>query len=216
VTRERKDIRVRAGLAAGVGAVLLGALTGCSTLLGTSAAVPSASAAPQASYKVSAVTVSTPKPRTAAPALKTTGSAWPAILASLAGYGQWVLANPDPAKVADVAQPGCAMYDLLSQQTTALFEEKAYLKPSAPVFTLVTGPSPAPAGNEVDLDVTVTRAAEPVLSQSKATVISTFTALPAIPLEITLYQGTDKKWRFCTVNAWSDTGAADDPSVPLL
>lgn len=204
-------------MALGVGAALLGALTGCSTLVGASPTpVTSTSAAPQPSWTVPVLTVATPKPRTAAPALKTTGTSWPSILASLSAYGQWVLANPDPAQVANVAQPGCAMYNLLTQQTTALFEEQAYLKPSPPVFTLVSGPSPAPVGNEADLDVTVTRAAEPVLSQKKGTPISTFAALPPTPLEITLYQGTDKKWRLCTVNAWSDTGAADDPSVALL
>jgi hypothetical protein len=205
----------------GVSAVLLGGLSGCSALLG-STAVPSTSATPQPSYTVTNLTVATPKPKTGAPALKTTGTAWPAILASLAGYGQWVLANPDLSKIGNVAQPGCAMYDLLSQQTTALFEELAYLKPSAPVFSLVTGPSPAAGstiavlGNEVSLDVTATRAAEPVLSQSNAAPISTFQPLPATALEITLHQGSDKKWRFCTVNAWSDTGEDDDPSVPLL
>jgi hypothetical protein len=67
------------------------------------------------------VTVAAPKPKTAAPALKTTGTAWPALLASLSGHGQRVLANPDPSKLADVAQPGCAMYNLLSRQTILLF-----------------------------------------------------------------------------------------------
>jgi hypothetical protein len=206
----------------GGGALLIGALTGCSTLLGASAAVPSASAAPQPSYSVNALTVATPKPTTAAPALKTTGTAWPAILASLSGYGQWVLANPDPSKITNVADPGCAMYDLLLQQATALFEEQAYLKPSAPIFSLVTGPSPAAGstiavlGNQVSLDVTATRAAEPVLSRSTATPISTFQPLAATTLEITLDQGADKRWRFCRVNTWSDTGEDEDPSVPLL
>jgi hypothetical protein len=208
--------------ALGLGALLLSALTACFPLLGSTATVPSAAATPQPSYTVTNLTVAAPKPKTGAPALKTTGTAWPAILASLAGYGQWVLANPDPSKVANVAAPGCAMYDLLSQQTTALFEEQAYLKPSAPVFSLVTGPSPAAGstiaalGNEVSLDVTAIRAAEPVLSQSTATPISAFQPLPATALEITLYQGADKKWRFCTVNTWSDTGEGGDPSVPLL
>jgi hypothetical protein len=214
--------RRKTASALGAGALLLSALTGCSALLGSTAAVPSASATPQPSYKVTNLTVATPKPKTGPPALTTTGTAWPAILASLAGYGQWVLANPDPSKIANIAAPGCAMYDLLSQQTTALFEEQAYLKPSAPGFSLVTGPSPAAGstiavlGNQVSLDVTATRAAEPVLSRSKATPISTFQPLPATALEITLYQGADKKWRFCTVNTWSDTGDDEDPSVPLL
>jgi hypothetical protein len=216
VTSTRKT-----AIKAGVGAGLLGVLTGCSALLGATP-VPSTSAVPQPSYSVAVVTVPTPKPRTAAPALKTTGTAWPAILASLAGYGQWVLANPDPSKVANVALPGCAMYDLLSRQTTAMFEEQAYLQPSAPAFGLVTGPSPAPGstiavlGNQLTLDVSATRSSESVLSRSKATPISAFDALPTTALRITLNQGTDKRWRFCTVNAWSDTGEPDDPSVALL
>ena len=125
-------------------------------------------------------------------------------------------------KVGNVALPGCGMYALLTRQTTALFDEQAYLKPSAPAFSLITGPSPAPGstvavlGNQVTLAVTASRPAEPVLSRSKATPISAFDALPATALQITLNQGADKKWRFCTVNAWSDTGEAGDPSVALL
>ncbi|WP_199512100.1 hypothetical protein [Nucisporomicrobium flavum] len=39
--------------------------------------------------------------------MSNTGTAWPAMLASLSGYGQWLLANPDPAKVETIAAPGC-------------------------------------------------------------------------------------------------------------
>jgi hypothetical protein len=215
--------RLRAGVAAGVGGMLLAGLAGCSALLGA-AATPavSASAAPAPSYTVSVVNVATPKPRTAAPTLTTTGSAWPAILASLSAYGQWVLANPDPALVGNVATPGCSMYDLTSQQTTALLEEQAYLKPSAPVFSLVTGPSPtagsttAVLGNQVTLSVTASHSAEPVVSRKKSIQIAEFGALAPTRLLITLFRGTDNKWRFCTVTASADTGAADDPTIPLL
>jgi hypothetical protein len=210
--------RSRASLAAGVGGVLLAALAGCSALPGAAAAP----ATPVPSYTVPVLTVATPKPRSAAPALKTTGVAWPAVLASLSGYGQWLLANPDPALVGNVATPGCSMYNLISQQATALLRDQAYLQPAAPVFGPVTGPSPAPGataavlGNEVTLDVTATRPLEAVLSRAGGMRISSFDALPQSTLQITLFRPADNKWRFCTVNAQADTGAGDDPSVPLL
>jgi hypothetical protein len=212
---------LRAGLAAGVGGVLLAALAGCSALLGP-AATPATPVPPAPSYTVPALTVATAKPRIAAPALKTTGVAWPAVLASLSGYGQWLLANPDPALVGNVAMPGCSMYNLIAQQATALLRDQAYLQPAAPVFGPVTGPSPAPGttaavlGNEVTLDVTATRPIEAVLSRAGAMQISSFDALPRTTLQITLFRPADNKWRFCTVNAEADTGAGNDPSVPLL
>jgi hypothetical protein len=195
---------------AGAGAAVLAALAGCS--VGTNPA-PSRSTAPAPSASVNAVPIATP--RTAAPALKTTGTAWPAILASLARYGQWILANPDPSQVAKIATAGCSMYGLISQQTTALFEEQAYLKPSPLVFSLVVGPSLVP-GNEATLSVTASRPAETVVSRLKGTPIASFDVLPQTDLRITLFRGSDNKWRFCTVNAVSDTGDAEDPSIPLL
>jgi hypothetical protein len=200
---------------AALGVLLTVGLSGCAAGAGAATSVASTSAAPGPSYTVHALTAAVPKPKTAAPALKNTGAAWPAILASLSAYGQWLLANPDPALVATIAQPGCAMTDLLSRQVTALYEEGAYLKPSPPVFTLISGLSPA-IGNEAGLDVTASRAAEPVLGATTGTVISTFDPLPTTDLDITLYRGADNKWRFCTVNTAADTGANDDPSVPLL
>ena len=66
------------------------------------------------------------------------------------------------------------------------------------------------------LTVTATRAAGTVLSQAKAQTITAYGPLPTTSLQITLIQGADKKWRFCTVNPMTDTGAPDDQSVPLL
>jgi hypothetical protein len=201
---------MRRGLAAVAGGALLAAVAGC-------AATPPAptAATPTPSWTVRVLTAAPIKPKTAAPALKITGTAWPAILASLSGYGGWLLANPDPSLVAMIATPGCAMNDLLSRQVTALHEENAYVTPSPPVFSLVVGRSPA-VTNEMTLDVTASRPAEPVLAGPKATVISSFAALPPTSLQITLVRGADNKWRFCTVNAIADTGDGSDPSVPLL
>jgi hypothetical protein len=207
-------------MALGVSGALLAASAGCSALLGSAAPVtpPTSAAAP--SFPVPVLTVATPRPRSAAPALKSTGTAWPSILASLAGYGQWLLANPDPSLVGNVATPGCATYNLISSQVTGLFRDQAQLKPSAPVFGPVTGPSPAAGatmaalGNEVTLDVTASRPAEAVISRNRGIQVSAFDALPQSALRITLYRGADQRWRFCTVDALPGT-AADGP-VPLL
>jgi hypothetical protein len=203
-----------------VAASLLAATAGCTVPAGSTGAP--AGSVPAPTYTVNVLGVATPKPRTPAPALKITGAAWPAILASLARYGQWLLANPDPSLVGTVAVPGCSMYDLLSTQVEGLLWDQAYLRPSAPVLGLVVGPSPAPGtplavlGTSVTIDVTAYRAVEPVLSRSKATQISAFPALPPTALRVTLQRGGAGKWRFCTVNAATDSGADEDPSVPLL
>jgi hypothetical protein len=110
------------------------------------------------------ITVVTPKVRTAAPAVKNTGTAWPAILASLAAYGQWSLANPDPATVAAVAVPGCSTANQLAEQMTGLLGSRALVKPS---------------------------------------------------LAITLNRGSDRKWRFCSIESIVD-GSPEDPTVALL
>src|SRR4051794_18807500 len=98
-------MRVRSAVAAT--AILGGVLVlagGCAaspttvTAGGTTTPRPRVSATP-----ARVITIATPKARTAPPALKNTGTSWPAILASLSAYGQWVLANPDPAKLAPIA-----------------------------------------------------------------------------------------------------------------
>lgn len=216
-------MRVRPWVTLGVALSL--ALAGCSgsgaaatTAPSAGAPSPGVSSAPPAKV----IVVATPRPRSAAPALKITGTAWPAILTSLTGYGQWVLANPDPARATMITTPGCAMFDLLSQQASALLRDKAYLKPSPVVFGPVTGPSLAPGTpvtalyGRVTLNVTVSRPGEPVLSRAGARQISQFDPLPPTDLRITLAQGTDGGWRLCTAYAWSDSGEPDDPSVSLF
>ncbi|MFG1609795.1 hypothetical protein [Actinoplanes sp. NPDC049265] len=202
-----------------IGAVMvLGTGSGCATVAVTASPPPAASSVPAGSpVPVQVRTVATPKPRTAAPGLATTGTAWPAVLSSLARYGQWILANPDPAQVGAVATPGCAFSGLLSQQADGLLRDNAYLVPSAPVFGPITGPTAAGSGlgTTVTLNVTASRPAEVVMSRSGRQ-ITAYDTLAVTPLQITLMQGADRKWRFCTVDAMSDAGAPDDPSVPLL
>ncbi|AGL16181.1 hypothetical protein [Actinoplanes sp. N902-109] len=218
----------RLGSATVLAGAVSGALTGCSVLTGSSV-TPAGSVTPVPSASVSwappakVITAVTPKPRTAAPPLTITGTAWPAILASLTAYGQWLLADPNPALVGNVAAPGCATANTIVELADSLLRDKAYLKPSPVVFGPVTGPSLAPGttlaalDGEAVLDVTVQRPAEPVMSRSGAVQIGSYDPLPAgTALQITLRQGSDAKWRFCTIDALDDSGAPDDPSVPLF
>jgi len=216
--------RLRGGTTALAAGALLGALSGCSVVPGFAPAVPRASTtpAPVPTAPIPVLTFAGPKPRTAAPALNTTGVAWPAILTSLTRYGQWLLANPDTALVSNVAQPGCAMSNLIAQQAAGLLGDRALLKPVPPVFGPVTGPSPASGstaaalGNMVTLGVTASRPQEPVLSRTGGRQLAVFDALPRTDLRITLYRAADQKWRLCTVDSTVDWGAPDDPSLPLL
>jgi hypothetical protein len=213
--------RLRAAAALGMTGTLLVATAGCSVVPGFAATppAPSASAAPAPTTPVRVLTIAVPKPRTAAPALKTTGTAWPAILASLSGYGQWVLANPDPALVGNVAEPGCAAATLVSQQAAALLRDRAYLQPSPPVFATVNGPTGtavAVLGNQVTLDVTASRPSEPVLSRTGKKPVTGFGALPLTALRITLFRAADKKWRLCAVDPIPGAAVPGDPPVSLL
>jgi hypothetical protein len=60
------------------------------------------------------------------------------------------------------------------------------------------------------------RPAEPVISRTGGRTISTFDAFPQSTVQITLDLGADKRWRLCAVEAATDEGATDDPSVALL
>ena len=212
--KERADVRtrLRRAIALGAGCLLAAAPAGCSAVPGFAAgpATPSASAAPLSTSPVRVLTVAVPRPRTPAPALRTTGTAWPAILASLAGYGQWLLANPDPTLVATVAEPGCGAANLTSQQVAGLLRDRVFATVSGPVGSTVGA-----LGNTVLLDVTVSRPLEPVLSRTGKPVTA-FGALPLTALRITLFRPADKKWRLCTVDRVPGTALPGDPPVSLL
>ena len=193
-------MRAKLGL---VGVAVVATLSGCSALTGggasataTTGPTPAVSTSPSPMRVISAVT---PKARTGAPGLSTTGSAWMPIMKSLAGYGQWLLANPDPSLVGNVATPGCGMSALLGQQVNGLLNSSAYVQTTAPTFTQVLGPSAAPTGT-VGLTVVASRPAEPVLSQKKSGVTIT-TIMPYVPtvFTVTLTKGADNKWRLCEV-----------------
>jgi hypothetical protein len=219
--------------ATAMGALLITALTGCAVTTDTTAVVDTAAdvAAPKAAAPIEQLTPEIPKARTGAPALRNTGLNWQPILQALTAYGQWILANPNPDKVTDIAAPGCAYAQLTARQVTGLLGSNAYLQPSKPTFLSVTGPTEetteqepsgenetteeivaTPIGNNVTLTVTVNRAAEPVVNTSGKEITS-FPALQQAQLHITLVRDADNKWRFCTVTPVN--GRSDKP-VSLL
>jgi hypothetical protein len=192
-----------------LGVAVVATLSGCSALTGSATATSAATPAPKVSASPSparVITIATPKAHSAAPALSTTGSSWKSIVTSLAGYGQWLLGNPDPSMIANVATPGCGMSTLLGQQVNGLINSNTYVQTSAPVITQVVGPSASATGT-VSLAVVASRAAEPVLSQKKGTTITTITPYAPTTLSVTLSRGTDKKWRLCEVTGPDGAGA---------
>ncbi|MGX6607580.1 hypothetical protein ACWKSP_36460 [Micromonosporaceae bacterium Da 78-11] len=209
------QIRSATAVTGALSAVLM--LTGgCATSSATvSAGGPAAPASPASATPARVITLAPPKAKTVAPVLRNTGTAWPAILASLTAYGQWSLANPDPATIAAVAVPGCSTASQLGEQMSGLLGSQATVTPSPVVFGAFTSPSPVAAGvSEMVLYVSASRPAEPVMSRHGQQ-INTFPALPPTNLEITLNRGTDQRWRFCSIESIGD-GAAEDPTVALL
>jgi hypothetical protein len=198
-----------------LGVAVVATLSGCSALTGgttgataTTAPTPAASGTPS---PMQVIAVSTPKAHTGAPALSTTGSSWKTIVTSLTGYGQWLLGNPDPSLVGNIATPGCGQAALLGRQVTGLINSNTYVRTSPPVITQVLGPSAAPANGTVALTVVASRPAEPVLSQAKSGLtVTTIAPYGATALLVTLNKGTDNKWRLC------DVTAPDGTEAPLL
>jgi len=209
---------MRAQLAV-LGVALTAALSGCSALTGgaaiTAAPTPSAPSASAKPRPMRVVTIATPKPKTAAPGLANTGSSWMPIVKSLSAYSQWLLGNPDPALVGNVATPGCGMANLLTQQINGLLNSKAYVQTTPATITQVVGPSPATTSTVI-LTVVAGRAAEPVVSRTAQKTITTFAPYAPEALHVTLNKGADNRWRFCDVQPISDMTSPDDPSVPLV
>lgn len=201
-------------LLAVLGVALAATTTGCATTATVTAATPAAkvSASP---VPAKVITVATPKPATPAPAVANTGTAWLPILTSLSAYGQWLLANPDPALIGAIATPGCGVATMLTGQLTGLLGSRTYVRTSPVVITSVLAPAPA-ANGAVTLVVVAGRPAEPVLSRVGAKTVATFAAFPPSVLEVTLDQGADQRWRFCTIQASGDPTGDTDASVPLI
>jgi hypothetical protein len=187
-------------LATAAGILTLAGLAGCATTT-ANAATPatSASVSPGPVTKGKAAPAA---PTSAAPALKNTGSAWPAVVGSMIAYGQWLLANPNPALATTITEPGCASANVLTAELQSLVDQNAYVQPSTPALTTVTGPSPS-VGAQAAVNVTAVRAAEPVLdrkTKSTTRVLSSRAQLPSTSLEIDLVLGADKHWRFCEIS----------------
>jgi hypothetical protein len=195
------------GKLAVIGVAVVATLSGCSTV--TTSVTTTSTAAPSATATASpmkVIPVATPKAHTGAPVLATTGSSWMSIVKSLTGYGQWLLGNPDPSMIGNVATPGCGMSDLLGRQVSGLVNSDTYVQTVAPVITQVLGPSAATNGS-VGLAVVAGRAAEPVMSQAKGTTITTIAPYAPTTLNVTLDKGSDNKWRLCDVTGPDGTEA---------
>lgn len=208
----RRALRLTAVLASAC------ALTGCaafSSTTTTASVTPTTSATPG---PTSTFVQTAPPANSSAPGLSNTGSNLSTVVASLIKYGQWLITNPDPDKVANVAAPGCAASNDLIRQTKSLVDQGAYVTTTAPTVTAVQWPSPSPSasavvlGDEAVVTIQVSRPAEAVTmrTQAKGTnVLSYLPALKATTVRIALFRGTDKKWRFCEVTTPTDSALPD-------
>ncbi|MFI1994937.1 hypothetical protein [Actinoplanes sp. NPDC020271] len=197
-----------------VGAVLAATtMTGCATTgTAVTTAVPvSTSTSPR---PVTRAIPAVAKATSAAPALKNTGTAWPTVIGSMLTYGQWLLANPNPALATTITEPGCASANDLTAQLQSLVGQDAYIQPSAPILTSIIGPSASPSAAAV-VDVQAVRAAEPIRRRAATTAttggavitLQNKAQLPATALQLTLILGSDSRWRFCSVtNPGRDIG----------
>lgn len=168
-------------------------LSGCATTVQTAAVTVAAPGPATTGRPIPAA------PKRPAPALANTGTNWPVIVASITAYGQWLLANPNPALVATIAVPGCGAFNALTAETQSLVEQNAYVKTSPPVFTSVTGLATT---SNVSVDIQVARAAEPVVGR-KTTATRVLASLPQLPstaMQLTLIRGADTRWRLCTLS----------------
>lgn len=213
----RRALRLTAVLASAC------ALTGCAafTTGTTITAIPTTTATPG---PTSTFVQTAPPANTSAPGLSTTGSNLPTIVGSLIKYGQWLVANPDPDKVANVAAPGCAASNDLIRQTKSLIDQGAYVTTATPTVSAVQWPSPSPSASAVPLGdqavvtLRVSRPAEALTMRTTGkgtTVLSYLPELTSTTVRIALFRGTDKKWRFCEVTTPDDTSLADSVTTLL-
>ncbi|GAA2855726.1 hypothetical protein Acy02nite_08800 [Actinoplanes cyaneus] len=198
------------------------ALTGCAALTSTTVTpAPTSTATPG---PTSTFVQTAPPADTSPPTLANTGSTLPTVVASLIKYGQWLLANPDPDRVANVAAPGCAASKDLIRQTRSLVDQGARLTTVLPTVTAVQWPSPAlsastaPLGDQAVVTIRASRPAEAVTMRTAGedtTVLSYLPALKSTTVRISLFRGTDKKWRFCEVTTPADAAVADSVTALL-
>ncbi|MBL7260203.1 hypothetical protein [Paractinoplanes lichenicola] len=197
-----------------VGAATLGTLAGCAATSANASTVPTPGTTSASPGPVTSGLATAAPPTSAAPGLVNTGTAWPKVIPSMIAYGQWLIANPNPALATTITQPGCASANALTAQLQSLVEQRAYVKTAAPTLTYVSGPTGTAAGNPVTVDIQLTRPAEQILSHTatstvkgdKTVVLSDRAQLPPTSLHLSLWLGADKKWRFCDI-----ADAVNDP-----
>jgi hypothetical protein len=220
----------RFALLATAGTTALLTLTGCATT--TTTVLPVTATTSASPGPVTSTTPTPAKPTTAAPALSNTGTAWPTVIGSMVTYGQWLLANPNPALAGTITEPGCGSDNALTAELQSLVEQNAYVTPSPPTITTIIGPSPsatsgtttaaASLGGQVIIDIQAVRPAEPVVERttgikksatSGIVELSDQGQLTPTSLRITLILGSDSKWRFCTI---TDANNPDADAITSL
>ena len=191
----------RRPLLAAVAVLGTACLSGCATV--ATAATPATGTARPGPTTTGSATPA--KPTSAAPALATTGTAWPKIVTSITAYGQWLLANPNPALVSTIAVAGCGAHHDLTAELQSLVDQGAYVRTSPDVVTSVAGLTTV-SSNNATVDITVSRPAETVLDRKTTKIheISTLPQLPPTGLHLTLIRGTDSHWRLCDISATLD------------
>jgi hypothetical protein len=142
------------------------------------------------------------RPATAAPAPANTGTNWPTMVPSIIRYGQWLLANPDPALAATITVPGCGAGHDLTAELQSLVMRGAAVRTTAPVITRTAGLTTT-GTTTAAVDIQVSRPAEPVVDRAttRTRVIATLPELPSTLIRMTLLRGADNRWRLCDVTA---------------
>ncbi|WP_030441432.1 hypothetical protein [Actinoplanes subtropicus] len=195
--------RPAALLAAGL--ALLSTLAGCATATTVTAATTATATTSAANARPPATAIPSPAaPTSKAPTLTNTGTTWPKIVGSLTTYGQWLLANPNPALAAAITVPGCAADNALTAELQARVNNGTYVQPAAPILVSISGPTGS-IGGQVIVDIRAVRGAEPVYyhtrPRSTTHVVSDRPALPPTDLSLTLIRGSDSRWRLCTASS---------------
>jgi hypothetical protein len=212
----QRGLHRRLTAAGGLGIALL-CLSGCAMPLAGQVTAPTI----PATQIPAAPTTAAPalRPSGPAPALKNSGTNWAPMLASLLGYGQWLLANPGAAPVGNVAGAGCPLTDKLTTEVANLSGEGWRLTPAPLTLSSISVPTRlAPGETTVSLQLQASRAAETIVDAGGRPT-SSVAALPPAIFDVTVLLGGDRKWRLCSAQPTEPvltTDGADDSDPSLL
>jgi len=195
------------------GCSMISTLTGSTTTTTTTTTTKGSSAA---GATASPVPSATPRPPTTPAPPLSTGNSWAVVVPQLLTYGQWVLANPDPSLVPNVAAPGCSFDSVLSLQTQSLLNRAAFLQPSQLSVLSIQAPG-TPVGAETTIAIEASRRSEQYVDASGTSSTGTLVAaLPPTYFDVTLDLGSDKQWRICSITEPEVPGYQIDLTRPGL